>query len=71
MTTGTAGAAARTALQSLVDRLPGGETREGQLEMCAAVADALKAGEHLVVEAGTGVGKSLAYLVAAVLSGKR
>ncbi|MFP5319257.1 MAG: ATP-dependent DNA helicase [Acidimicrobiia bacterium] len=71
MTTGIAGAAARTALQSLVDRLPGGETREGQLEMCAAVADALKTGEHLVVEAGTGVGKSLAYLVAAVKSGRR
>ena len=71
MATGIAGAAARTALQSLVDRLPGGETREGQLEMCAAVADALKTGEHLVVEAGTGVGKSLAYLVAAVLSGQR
>ena len=71
MTTGIAGAAARTALQALVDRLPGGETREGQLEMGAAVADALKTGEHLVVEAGTGVGKSLAYLVAAVTSGKR
>ncbi|HVL26796.1 MAG TPA: ATP-dependent DNA helicase, partial [Acidimicrobiales bacterium] len=71
MTTGMAGAGARTALQSLIDRLPGGETREGQLEMCAAVADALKTGEHLVVEAGTGVGKSLAYLVAAVRSGLR
>lgn len=71
MTTGIAGAAARTALQALVDRLAGGETREGQLEMAAAVADALKTGEHLVVEAGTGVGKSLAYLVAAATSGLR
>jgi ATP-dependent DNA helicase DinG len=39
--------------------------------MCEAVAEAIAKGEHLVVEAGTGVGKSLAYLVAAVLSHKR
>ncbi|HUQ64274.1 MAG TPA: ATP-dependent DNA helicase [Acidimicrobiales bacterium] len=65
------GAAAKSALESIVSQLPGGERRDGQLEMCEAVADALDKGEHLVVEAGTGVGKSLAYLVAAVLSGRR
>lgn len=66
-----AGEAARRVLQAVVRQLPAGEAREGQLDMCAAVAEALASGRHLVVEAGTGVGKSLAYLVAAVLSGRR
>ena len=39
--------------------------------MAEAVASALAAGRHLVVRAGTGTGKSLAYLVPAVLSGRR
>lgn len=43
------------------------EYRPEQQEMAVAVARALVAGEHLVVEAGTGVGKSLAYLVPAIL----
>ena len=43
------------------------EYRPEQQEMAAAVAHALATGEHLVVEAGTGVGKSLAYLIPAVL----
>ena len=43
------------------------EFREEQQTMAVAVADALENGRHLVVEAGTGVGKSLAYLVPAVL----
>jgi len=67
----TPGLVARRALESIVDRLPGGERREAQLDMCEAVAGALAGGRHLVVEAGTGVGKSLAYLVAAALSGQR
>ncbi len=71
MGTTSAGAAARRALEEIVFRLPGGERRDGQLEMCEAVADAIDGEGHLVVEAGTGVGKSLAYLVAAVLSGRR
>lgn len=62
---------ARRALEAIVARLPAGEARPGQLEMCSAVAEALAGGRHLVVEAGTGVGKSLAYLVPAVLSGRR
>nr|MDQ6927992.1 ATP-dependent DNA helicase [Actinomycetota bacterium] len=65
------GAAARKALESIISQLPGGEERAGQLEMCEAVAEAIESGEHLVVEAGTGIGKSLAYLVAAVLSDRR
>jgi ATP-dependent DNA helicase DinG len=43
------------------------EYRPQQQEMAVAVARALERGEHLVVEAGTGVGKSLAYLVPAIL----
>lgn len=43
------------------------EYRPEQQQMAVAVARALSQGEHLVVEAGTGVGKSLAYLVPAIL----
>ena len=43
----------------------GGSTREGQTEMAQAVASSLDKGIHLLVQAGTGTGKSLAYLVPA------
>ncbi len=43
------------------------EYRAPQQQMAVAVARALEAGEHLLVEAGTGVGKSLAYLIPAIL----
>ena len=43
------------------------EFRPQQQEMAVAVARALQNGEHLAVEAGTGVGKSLAYLIPAIL----
>ncbi len=45
--------------------------RQGQTEMAMAVADTLESGGALVVEAGTGVGKTFAYLVPALLSGER
>ena len=45
----------------------GGSERGGQLEMANAVARAFETGEHLVVQAGTGTGKSLAYLVPAIV----
>ena len=45
--------------------------RQGQLQMAAAVAELMQAGGMLVVEAGTGVGKTFAYLVPALLSGQR
>ncbi len=45
----------------------GGSERSGQLEMADAVARAFETGEHLVVQAGTGTGKSLAYLVPAIV----
>ena len=48
----------------------GGEDRPGQRAMAEAVGRAIEEGRHLVVGAGTGTGKSLAYLVPAVLSGR-
>ncbi len=47
-------------------QMPGYEERPGQLDMARAVTRAFNGREHLLVEAGTGVGKSLAYLVPAV-----
>src|SRR6266480_3831377 len=47
------------------------EFRPGQVKMAEAVESALADKRHLIVEAGTGTGKTLAYLVPALLSGKR
>src|SRR5262245_38497775 len=55
----------------LARTLAGFEPRHEQTTLAAAVADALASGEHLLAEAGTGTGKSLAYLVPALASGKR
>ena len=49
----------------------GGSTRPGQVEMATAVARAIETEEHLLVQAGTGTGKSLAYLVPAVEHAQR
>ena len=52
----------------LVSRhMPNFEPRPQQVEMARAVSEAFEAGGHLIVEAGTGVGKSFAYLVPAIL----
>src|ERR1017187_3700112 len=51
----------------ILSRSPNFEFRPQQQEMAVAVARALENGEHLAVEAGTGVGKSLAYLIPAIL----
>lgn len=53
---------------SISRRLANYEQRPEQLQMAAAVAKAIETNEHLVVEAGTGVGKSFGYLVPAILS---
>jgi ATP-dependent DNA helicase DinG len=50
---------------------PNYEFRQGQLDMAEAVESAILDRKHLIVEAGTGTGKTLAYLVPAILSGKR
>lgn len=60
------------ALDRVITSLPGGgEARPGQRQMAEAIGKSIESGRHLVVRAGTGTGKSLAYLVPAVLSGRR
>ena len=56
---------------ALAQALPGFETRAGQVEMARAVAGAFDRGGVVLAEAGTGTGKTLAYLVPAILSGQR
>jgi ATP-dependent DNA helicase DinG len=51
--------------------MPDFEPRAGQLEMAAAVAAVFEDGGVLLAEAGTGTGKTLAYLVPAILTGER
>ncbi|HEX3540836.1 MAG TPA: ATP-dependent DNA helicase [Acidimicrobiales bacterium] len=60
------------ALEGVVGALPGGgDSRPGQRQMALAVAQAIATRRHLIVAAQTGTGKSLAYLVPALLSGSR
>src|SRR5256885_13556834 len=47
------------------------EFRRGQLQMAQAVEQALTEKRHLIVEAGTGTGKTLAYLLPVIRAGKR
>ncbi len=54
------------ALQTVVEKL-GGSHREGQLVMAEAVHQSIATKQHLLIEAGTGTGKSLGYIVPAVL----
>ena len=60
----------RSALDAAVVAI-GGQPRDGQIEMAEAVANALSDRHHLLVQAGTGTGKSLAYLVPALVHGKK
>ncbi|MFO0960831.1 MAG: helicase C-terminal domain-containing protein [Isosphaeraceae bacterium] len=53
---------------AIARRLPGYESRPEQLAMSRAIGRALSEGHHLMVEAGTGVGKSFAYLIPAILA---
>jgi ATP-dependent DNA helicase DinG len=55
----------------LATAMAGFEARPGQLRMALAWADALEAHRILVAEAATGIGKTLAYLVPAILSGRK
>ncbi|WP_416548540.1 ATP-dependent DNA helicase [Limnohabitans sp. DCL3] len=56
---------------ALAQAVPGFQPREGQTDMALAVTQVLEVGGQLVVEAGTGVGKTYAYLVPVLLSGQR
>ena len=60
----------RKALDAAVEAI-GGSPREGQIEMAEAVANALTDRHHLMVQAGTGTGKSLAYIVPALVHGRK
>jgi ATP-dependent DNA helicase DinG len=60
----------RKALEVAVAAI-GGAPREGQIEMAEAVANALTNRHHLMVQAGTGTGKSLAYLVPGIVHGRK
>ncbi|PCI22237.1 MAG: helicase [Piscirickettsiaceae bacterium] len=56
---------------SLVEHINGFQPRNGQLSMAQAVEKAIVQRSHLLAEAGTGTGKTFAYLVPAILSGKK
>jgi ATP-dependent DNA helicase DinG len=58
-------------LHRATSHLPEVEERSGQDEMSVSIAHAIEARRHLVVQAGTGTGKTLGYLVPSILSGKR
>ncbi|MDG4804419.1 ATP-dependent DNA helicase [Micromonospora sp. WMMD980] len=53
-------------LAAAVGAVPGGATRPGQQQMAEAIERSIASGEHLLVQAGTGTGKSLAYLAPAL-----
>jgi ATP-dependent DNA helicase DinG len=55
----------------LAQSMPGYEHRRQQVDMAHAVYDAITSGNRVIIEAPTGTGKTLAYLVAAILSRKR
>lgn len=56
---------------NLAKSLPGYESRQPQQRLAQAIEDAIGSGQHLIAQAGTGTGKSLGYLIPAILSGKR
>lgn len=58
-------------LRRVTSALPAGRERPGQQAMAEAVASAIVEGRHLVVQAGTGTGKSLGYLVPTILARRR
>jgi ATP-dependent DNA helicase DinG len=59
------------ALARLAEAVPGGERRKPQEVMATEVAEAIAKQRHLLAQAGTGTGKSWAYLVPAILAGKK
>jgi ATP-dependent DNA helicase DinG len=61
----------RAALDRVTAALPAAEDRPGQRQMAEAVTNAIAKRRHLVVQAGTGTGKTLGYLVPALLAGTR
>lgn len=58
-------------LRDMVERRPGGEHRPQQEAAVRAIEEAIAKNEHLIIEAGTGTGKSFATAIPAILSGQR
>ena len=56
---------------ALAERLPGFSYREAQQQMAQLVMQALTSGRHAAIEAGTGIGKTFAYLTPVLMSGRR
>lgn len=71
MTSASPGDHAIEVLHSVTSALENSESRVGQDEMTFAIAQSLSQGKSIVVQAGTGTGKSLGYLVPILLSGKK
>jgi ATP-dependent DNA helicase DinG len=71
MTTSTAPTTFAEAEVALAASLPGYTSRVPQQKLAAAIEDATATRTHLLAQAGTGTGKSLGYLIPAILSGKR
>lgn len=71
MTHTTPGHAALAALRTVTSSFEGSEERQGQMDMSHAIAESLASGRSIIVQAGTGTGKSLGYLVPAILHGKK
>jgi ATP-dependent DNA helicase DinG len=65
-----AGNEAIAALRQVTSSFDGAEERQGQIDMSHAIAESLASGRSIIVQAGTGTGKSLGYLVPAILSGE-
>ncbi len=65
-----AGKEAIDALRQVTSAFEGSEERQGQIDMSHAIAESLASGRSIIVQAGTGTGKSLGYLVPAILSGE-
>lgn len=71
MSRSLAGTASIEALRTVTSSFAGAEERQGQIDMAHAIAETLAAGRSIIVQAGTGTGKSLGYLVPALLNGKK
>jgi ATP-dependent DNA helicase DinG len=65
-----AGKEAIAALRQVTSSFDGAEERQGQIDMSHAIAESLASGRSIIVQAGTGTGKSLGYLVPAILTGE-
>lgn len=71
MSTSQAGKQAIQSLQNVTNAFEGAEERQGQIDMSYAIAQSLASNKSIIVQAGTGTGKSLGYLVPAILNGKK